>query len=218
MTEKLSLPCPRKNNVLAAIAAVTPTTPTAHLHLVKLLWYSAASLRQNLDELSGITGVLRTKEADGSPLCTRSPAPPDAVDVVLHIIREIEIDDHLNVLHIEPAGGHVGGYKHEEVVRLEVFEDIVALFLGLVAVNAARLPAVLSQRARQGITTLLRLDEDKHLTRVVVLLEVVAQTAVLVVVLRALDDLLDVLVCCKLKGTHGHLRKKWPLQKQRGSC
>ena len=36
---------------------------------------------------------------------------PDPVDVVLRVVGRVEVDHHLDALHVEAPGGHVGGHQ-----------------------------------------------------------------------------------------------------------
>ena len=51
------------------------------------------------------------------------------MDVVLVLLRHIEVDHHLDVIYIYATGKNVGGYYHMGLTRLEIKHDIVALRL-----------------------------------------------------------------------------------------
>ena len=75
-------------------------------------------------------------ERDGATLFAGTSGAADAVRVVLGVVRQVEIKHDLEVVHIEPAGGDVGGDEELEAVPLEFFHRLVALHLGQVAVQS----------------------------------------------------------------------------------
>ena len=46
---------------------------------------------------------LAGEEGDGGALGPRPPRPPDAVHVVLHVTREVEVHDDAHALDVDPA-------------------------------------------------------------------------------------------------------------------
>src|SRR5204863_1957219 len=46
----------------------------------------------------------------------------DAMDVVLRVPRQLEVDHDGHVLDIEPAGGHIGRDEHADSARLEALQ------------------------------------------------------------------------------------------------
>ena len=59
----------------------------------------------------------------------------DAVDVGFRFVRQIVVHHQPDVLHIHAAGGDVGGDEHGSEAFLEAVERLLALGLGLVAVD-----------------------------------------------------------------------------------
>ena len=53
---------------------------------------------------------------DGAPLPTEAPAAPDAVDVVLAVLREVHVEDVLHLLDIDAARQGVGRDQHDRVL------------------------------------------------------------------------------------------------------
>lgn len=47
----------------------------------------------------------------------------------LHFLGEVEVDDHPDVLHVEPACSDIGGHEDERPSILEVVKDTVTLAL-----------------------------------------------------------------------------------------
>jgi hypothetical protein len=61
-------------------------------------------------------------ERDGLTRGARPPGPPDPVDVVLRVPRQLEVHDDRQVLDIETARGHVGGHEDPDLAGLEALE------------------------------------------------------------------------------------------------
>lgn len=47
----------------------------------------------------------------------------------LHLFGEVEVDDHLDVLHVQSASSHVGCDEHQRPAFFEVVQYAVALVL-----------------------------------------------------------------------------------------
>ena len=60
---------------------------------------------------------------------------PDAVHVILRVVRQIEIHDQFEVVHINPAAGHVGRHQEIKSARFEFVHHPGALRLGDAAVE-----------------------------------------------------------------------------------
>ena len=58
--------------------------------------------------------------------------------VVLGVVREVEVEDHLEVVDIEAAGRDVGGDQELERALAELLHHAVALHLAQVAVEPVR--------------------------------------------------------------------------------
>ena len=71
-----------------------------------------------------------------SPVCAGAARPADAVDVVLRVPRQLEVDDDRQVLDVEAAGGDVGRDEDPDLAGLEALER--ARPLGLRAVGVDR--------------------------------------------------------------------------------
>ena len=70
-----------------------------------------------------------------SPEAPGPAGPADAVDVVLRVPRQLEVDDDRQVLDVEAAGRDVGRDEHPDVAGLEALERARPLRLRAVAVD-----------------------------------------------------------------------------------
>jgi hypothetical protein len=75
-------------------------------------------------------------EGDGAATAAGAAGAADAVKVVLDVVREIVIEDDLDIVHVNAAGGDVGGDKEFEAGLAEFAHDAVAHGLAHVAVEA----------------------------------------------------------------------------------
>ena len=82
------------------------------------------------------------------------------MNIVLHAGREVVVDHHADVLHVQPARRHIGRHHDRHTPRFELVQHEVALALLLVSVDRQRVESALSQRARQLVRAALGLRED----------------------------------------------------------
>mmetsp|Transcript_26660 Transcript_26660/g.71289 ORF Transcript_26660/g.71289 Transcript_26660/m.71289 type:complete len:591 (-) Transcript_26660:404-2176(-) len=107
-------------------------------HLRELACEALPSLEHDLHERARVLGLLAlVHEGVRDALGARAARPPDPVDVVLDVAREVVVDDGLHLLDVDPARGDVGRDEHGAAARLELGEAHLALALVLVAVDHA---------------------------------------------------------------------------------
>ena len=70
-----------------------------------------------------------------SPSAPGPAGPADAVDVVLRVPRQLEVDDDRQVLDVQAARRDVGRHEDPDVARLEALQRAGPLRLGAVAVD-----------------------------------------------------------------------------------
>ena len=70
-----------------------------------------------------------------SPSAPGPTGPADAVDVVLRVPRQLEVDDDRQVLDVEAARRDVGRHEDPDLAGLEALERPRPLRLGAVAVD-----------------------------------------------------------------------------------
>src|SRR5688572_15969606 len=105
-------------------------------------------------------------EADRLALRAGATGPADAMDVVLRVPGQLEVDYHWQVLDVEAAGGDVGGDEHADVAGLEALEGAGALGLGPVAVDGDRIDPFPVESRREPRCGELRAREDQDLVEV----------------------------------------------------
>ena len=76
---------------------------------------------------------------------------PDAVDVILVVVRNIVVEHRANVLHVDAAGGHIGGDQHAQTPHFEVAHHARADGLAHLAVQTGGGKACLRQVFHQLI-------------------------------------------------------------------
>src|ERR1051326_2652101 len=83
------------------------------------------------------------------------------MDVVFRDMWHVVTDDVRDVVHIEPAGGYVGGDQDLEVSTTEAIHGTVALTLRAIAVQLGDLEAVVLDYPRQLVCEALGACEHK---------------------------------------------------------
>jgi hypothetical protein len=77
------------------------------------------------------------RERNGAATTPLAPGSPDAMHVILAVVGEIVVEDHLHVVHVNTARGDIGGDKKIEAgFAAEFLHDAVAHHLGHVPVQA----------------------------------------------------------------------------------
>lgn len=72
------------------------------------------------------------------------------MDVILDIIRHVEVNHDADILHVQTPCSHIGGNQHGEATLLELCQGAVSLLLGLVTVDATGwVPLALGGRERE---------------------------------------------------------------------
>ncbi len=78
-----------------------------------------ADIDEALDALHEVD-LATGDETDGFSLPPGTTRAANAVDVVLGVVGEFQIDDEVDVVHVEAARGHVGGHEDFDVAAAEV--------------------------------------------------------------------------------------------------
>ena len=135
-------------SVSAVTASVVSSVCTFLLRLVELDVFRtfAASLRerhfvyhllQKFLYLLEPVLVFFAHEGDGSTIAVGTGCTADAVNVIFCIVRNIVIDDHLNIIDVDSARHNVGSYENIILSALELEHHIIALSLFHVAVHGS---------------------------------------------------------------------------------
>ncbi len=101
-------------------------------------------------------------EEEDRVAATTGPArPADPVDVALAVGREVVVDDMADPLHVQAAGGHVGGDDHVDLARSQVLDDPLALALRDIAAERGRAMPLAGEVFGERLGRALGIDEDQ---------------------------------------------------------
>ena len=103
-----------------------------------------AGAGQALD-LAELALLLGGQEGDGLAVAAGAAGAADAVDVGLGLAGHVEVDHQADAVHVQSAGGHVGGHEHVEGAGAQALDEALALALGHVAGDGGRLDAAPGQ-------------------------------------------------------------------------
>ena len=106
--------------------------------------------------------VVRADQADGLALGAGAGRTSDAVDVGLRLVGQVVVDDVGHIVHIDAAGGDVGGYEHLDFPGAEGFKRALAGTLALVAVERGGGETVSVELLGKTVRAVLHAREDNH--------------------------------------------------------
>jgi hypothetical protein len=86
----------------------------------------------------------------------------DAVDVVFRLLGQVVVDHVADVLHVDAAGGHVGGHEDLDLAVLEAFHQLEALALGQIPGDPLGRQAVGLQLVGEPIHRHFHVDEHEN--------------------------------------------------------
>ncbi len=107
--------------------------------------------------------VLGNHDGKCVPHALRAAGAADAVNVVLGMMRHVEVDDVADLLDVDSARGDVGGDHHFVAAAAETVQCLLALVLGAVGVKHRDGMAFLMELARDAVGAVLGAAEDEHL-------------------------------------------------------
>ena len=96
-------------------------------------------------DLAELALLLGGQEGDGLAVAASAAGAADAVDVGLGLAGHVEVDHQADAVHVQSAGGHVGGHEHVEGAGAQALDEALALALGHVAGDGGRLDAAPGQ-------------------------------------------------------------------------
>ena len=64
-----------------------------------------------------------------------APGTPDTVQVIIAVLRHIEIDDEIEIRDIQAAGCDIGGNQYRDIAQAEFSQQLVSDILVDVAVD-----------------------------------------------------------------------------------
>ena len=87
--------------------------------------------------------IVTVAERNGDAGCAGAACPPDAVNIGLGDVRQLEVEDVADFLDIDTAGGDVCGHEDPDAAGTEPLHGAVALGLAFVAVDGFALDSLL---------------------------------------------------------------------------
>src|SRR5438094_1980870 len=129
-------------------------------------------------------------EADRLARRSGPTRPPDPMDVVLRVPRELEVHDMREVLDVEAARRDVRGDEDADLAGLELLQGAGPLRLGPIAVDRDRVEALAIEPRREARRPDLRPREDQDLAEIV-LADQMRQQLFLPIPIDGVDDLAD---------------------------
>ena len=102
-------------------------------------------------------------EGEGAAALAGAAGAADAVDIVVGVVRHVEIDHDRHVGDVEAARGHVGGHQEVDLAGLERVERRLAMHLLEVAVDVAGVQAHALQEAVEAGDVALAVGEHDRL-------------------------------------------------------
>ena len=103
-----------------------------------------AGAGQALD-LAELGLLLGGQEGHGLPVAPGAPGTPDAVHVGLGLAGDVEVDHQADTVHVQAAGGHVGGHQHVQGAGAQALDQALTLTLGDVPGDGGGLDAPAGQ-------------------------------------------------------------------------
>ena len=97
-----------------------------------------------------------------SPLRLRAARAPDAMDVILRMLRHVVVDDVAHVRDVQPARGNVRGHQHLKPAGAEALQRLFALLLRAVRVQHGHGVIVALEQAHDAVGPVLRPAKDQH--------------------------------------------------------
>lgn len=89
---------------------------------------------------------------DGSACLSSTAGTPDPVQLVIHVLRHVVVDDEVHVGQVEPTCGHVGGDQDARVALDKLVDDLLTDVLSLVRVQHPCVDVVGSKKVLQVVT------------------------------------------------------------------
>ena len=111
-------------------------------------------LETNLNKISGFLGVPPGEEGEGRSTSAVPSGSADPVDVVFRVSRVVVVDDELDVVDVEAAGGNVGG----DLEELKGLIDRSHLITKIYRSNRGDVRAEILDPSRRGMSRNTRLQ------------------------------------------------------------
>ena len=83
------------------------------------LGHLLVGLSQQSVQITGDRAVLVVEEGRGHSIVSASSGSSDSVHVLVHVIREIEVDDVSDIRNVEASGSYGSGHENVQLVSAE---------------------------------------------------------------------------------------------------
>src|SRR5580692_4419813 len=166
---------------MVSLTAVTLRRAVALRAITRCTMARSCRLRRRLDDLEDRSGhrwnaaaeypfdvpqqprFVARYQRDGFAGGAGPAGAADPVHVVFRHVGQFVVDDLRQLLDVEPASRHFGGYQGGDLSALEHVERLDPRGLALVAVDGRRLNARAFELLGQSIRAVLGAREDQHL-------------------------------------------------------
>lgn len=146
----------------AATVQATRLVLNVHGHAFEPRGQLLLRFDDELDEVANQVAVLVVEEGRGDAEVAHAPGTTDAVDVLLHVRGQVEVDDVLHVRDVETASGDRRRHQDGSLARAEALEGVLSLALAAIAVNRGHGVPLAVQILFEGVGAALRLDEHQR--------------------------------------------------------
>ena len=113
--------------------------------------------------------IFGSNKTDRLTLCICTTRSANAVNVILRMGREIEVDHMCNPFDIDSTGRNICGYKHTGFTILKVLQGTSALVLRTVGMDRSSRDFGLTQLLGHPVGTMLGPGKNEHGIEVVIL-------------------------------------------------
>ena len=151
----------------AAASTATAATASASAasaksrHLAEPLGALLVVLLEQLAKFTDDVAVLLVDKGKGGTSVTSTTGTTNPVDVVVNVAGKVVVDNLRDIGDVQTTTSNIGGTHDGSVAALEAAKGILALPLGLVAVNGAGGEALGTENVLEVVARALGLDEDE---------------------------------------------------------
>src|SRR5439155_21719927 len=123
---------------------------------------------QRLDGGDGLA-VLGTGDRIGAPIAACASRTPDPMDVILGMVRHVEIENVGQALDVEATRGHIAADQKPDLAVSETLQRLGPLRLDHIAMQRRHVEAVLGERAVENVHVALAVAKDQRVLYILVL-------------------------------------------------
>ena len=115
-----------------------------------------------LVQVSRNVSILVVEERSCQTEIAHTASTTNAVDVLFDVVRQIKVNDVLNVGNIQTTSGDSSGHQDGSVASSEAVQSPLALVLGAIAMNTGHRTASSLQKVLQAVSALFGLHKDQR--------------------------------------------------------